>query len=614
MASACRVDYLVDRQWYHGAIVNVHITNLGNAPIDGWTLQWTFPDPNQRILALWNGTYTQVGQDVTVRNATWNRSIAPQATVTFGLTLRWIDANPTPTVFTLNGMPCNEPGTATPTPSPTPSPSPTPTPTSTPTPTPSPVVIPEGCTRYVAPYGNDANDGRSPTSPWRTLQKAANSARPGDVVCARGGIYRERVTINVSGAPNAYITFRSYPNETAILDGTGLTVPDADNGMIYIKNKSYIRIQGFEIRNYRTSIRYRTPIGIRITGTSHHIEIRDNKIHHIEHNGSYADGTDAHGIAVHGTSGAIPIHDIIIDGNELFALRLGSSEALVINGNVTNWQVTHNVIHDVDNTGIDAIGFEGTAPTNDQARNGLIAYNDVYNVDSYGNPAYGTDRAAACIYVDGGRNITVEYNRVHRCNLGIEIASEHRGRATSDIIVRNNLIYENSEVGLAMGGYDVYRGATVNCTVVNNTFYHNNTSNDWGAELYIQYDTRNNVIKNNLFYAGPAGWFIRSWSPVMQGNVVNYNLFYTTAATSRWEWKGRTYTTFAAYRAGSGNDGHSIAGQNPLLADPAAADFHLLAGSPAIDAGETLAASGALDIDGEPRHQGNSVDIGADEY
>ncbi|HEX2997714.1 MAG TPA: DUF1565 domain-containing protein, partial [Anaerolineales bacterium] len=273
---------------------------------------------------------------------------------------------------------------------------PTPTFTFTPTITSTPVAGP--CTHYVATSGNDSNAGTL-SAPWKTVQKAASVATAGSVVCVRGGTYNEKVTVNVSGAAGAYITFQSYPGETAVLDGTGITVPDGDNGMIYIKDRAYVVIKGFEVRNYKTSTTGRVPIGIRLTGTSHHIEIRDNKVHHIEHNGTASEGTDAHGIAVHGTSGTTSLDNIIIDGNQLYNLKLGSSEALVINGNVTNWQVTNNVIHDTNNIGIDAIGFEGTAPSNDQARDGLIAYNDVYNINSAGNPAYGNERSAGCIYV-----------------------------------------------------------------------------------------------------------------------------------------------------------------------------------------------------------------------
>lgn len=511
--------------------------------------------------------------------------------------------------------PTSIPPTATFTPTAT-QPGPTPTftpipPTNTPVP-PTGTPVPGTCARFVATDGNDNNDGAALATPWRTVQKATNSAQPGEIVCVRGGTYNERVTINVSGAAGAYITFQSYPGETAILDGTGLAVPNADNGMVYVKDRSYIIVKGFEIRNYKTSTRNYVPIGIRLTGTAHHIEIRNNKIHHIEHNGTNVNGTDAHGIAIHGTSGTAALNNVIVDGNELYSLKLGSSEALVINGNVDGWQVTHNLIHDVNNIGIDAIGFESTAPANDQARNGLIAFNDVYNIDTRGNVAYGNDRSAGCIYVDGGRDIVIEYNKAHNCNLGVEIASEHAGKATSFVTVRNNLIYNNTEVGIAMGGYDNQRGSTENCTIVNNTLYNNNTSNDWGSELYIQYDTRNNVIKNNLVVAGVARWFIRSWSAVMSGNVVDYNLFFTSGGGGNWEWKAVTYTSFAAYQSGSGNDAHSPNGLDPLFVDAAGGNLHLQGTSPAIDAGQNLAEAGPVDIDGETRIQ-TVIEIGADE-
>jgi hypothetical protein len=245
----------------------------------------------------------------------------------------------------------------------------------------------------------------------------------------------------------------------------------------------------------------------------------------------------------------------------------------------------------------------------------VVRGNIVYNINSYGNPAYGEDRSADGIYVDGGRDTLIERNVVHHTNIGIELASEHAGHATSGIIVRNNFVYSNTQVGIAIGGYDTERGSTENCVIVNNTFYNNYTQKDWGAELYVQYDTRNNIIKNNIFYANGERRFIESWSEVMADNVVNTNLYFAPGGGTdgTWIWKNTTYSSLAAYQQGSGNDANSLAGVDPLFVSLTAPDLHLRSGSPAINRGETLAISGKLDIDGQRRVKGAAIDLGADE-
>jgi hypothetical protein len=84
-------------------------------------------------------------------------------------------------------------------------------------------------------------------------------------------------------------------------------------------------------------------------------------------------------------------------------MTTGCSETMSLDGNVQYWTVSNNLIHDNNNIGIDAIGFEGVSPNSstDQARDGSIVGNTVYNITSYGNPAYGSQYAADGIYVDG---------------------------------------------------------------------------------------------------------------------------------------------------------------------------------------------------------------------
>ena len=270
---------------------------------------------------------------------------------------------------------------------------------------------------YVAIDGNNSNSGTSASSPWQTIQHAADTLTAGDVVYVRAGVYNESVNINVSGsAAGGSITFRNYVGETPILDGTGFVDPDGDNGL-YIDSQSYLIIQGFEIRNYTTTQADAVPIAIQIEGASHHIQLLNNSIHHIESNtpvNGSLQGADAHGIAVYGTSTDQAITDILIQGNELSYLKLGSSEAVALNGNVSNFTVSNNLVHDINNIALAFIGFEKTVadPALDRARNGRVTDNRIYNVDSGTNPSYGGEQSADGIYVDGGMDITIERNRI----------------------------------------------------------------------------------------------------------------------------------------------------------------------------------------------------------
>ena len=163
---------------------------------------------------------------------------------------------------------------------------------------------------YVSTNGSDSNPGTE-AAPWRTVQHAADTVRAGSTVNIRGGVYEELVTIKTSGnATDGYVTFRSFPGETAILDAEHIT-PDGRGGILTIRDKSYVRIEGFEIRNYRTSDRQLTPLGISVMGSGSHIELLKNNVHHIEQTFDGRDGpghgANGFGIAVYGTDAKTPI-------------------------------------------------------------------------------------------------------------------------------------------------------------------------------------------------------------------------------------------------------------------------------------------------------------------
>ena len=415
-----------------------------------------------------------------------------------------------------------------------------------------------GTNFYVSPTGLDSNDGTS-VRPWKTIQKAANSATPGSVVHVLAGTYHEMVTVTVSGnAAQGAITFQG---KNAILDYVGTRIKSGQTGAFHIEGQSYVKIIGFEIRNYIAGAAAALPVGIHVRGASHHIELRGNRIHHIENN--LNGSSNAHGIAIYGTgrTAATAIHDIAIVGNELFSLKLGASEALVVNGNVDGFVIESNSIHNCNNIGIDAIGFEGTSIVQfDQARNGWIAKNIVTHIDSRGNPAYGTDRSANGIYVDGGKSITIDGNTVTLCNIGIELASEHAGRVTSLITVSNNVVRSSHTVGFSMGGYDSRRGGTESCMITGNTFHGNDTDGNGSGEVQLQYHVRNNVIRNNNIWSTQQNVLISNPFATSTGNVVDNNNYYSPGgpSNSTWLWNNREYTDFAIYRLKTGNDAHSV--------------------------------------------------------
>src|SRR5581483_8588421 len=91
---------------------------------------------------------------------------------------------------------------------------------------------------YVSTAVSDSNPC-SETAPWRTVQHAADTARAGSTVNVRSGVYEELVTIKASGnASDGFITLRSYPGETAVLDA-GRFSPAGRQGILTIHNQSY---------------------------------------------------------------------------------------------------------------------------------------------------------------------------------------------------------------------------------------------------------------------------------------------------------------------------------------------------------------------------------------
>jgi hypothetical protein len=92
---------------------------------------------------------------------------------------------------------------------------------------------------YVSPSGSDSNSG-SQASPFATIQKAAQAAKPGSIVHVLPGVYTQTVTVKNSGTANARITFLSDTRWAAQIKTTG-------SDPSWTTDADYIDIIGFDI-------------------------------------------------------------------------------------------------------------------------------------------------------------------------------------------------------------------------------------------------------------------------------------------------------------------------------------------------------------------------------
>lgn len=456
---------------------------------------------------------------------------------------------------------------------------------------------------HVAPTGNDSASGAA-EAPLRTITKALAAAQAGDTVLVHGGTYKELVTFPRSGAPQRPITLRGRCGERPVLDGGGLGGGKPLPALIYAEDRAHLVIDGFELTGL-VGKGGNFPAAVWIRGASKDIVVRNNRIHGIIAENRGNDG-GAHGIGVYGTR-TDPAEDIVLEANELSSLVLGPSEALVVNGNVRRFKVLSNEVYGVDNIAFDFIGYEGTcagcsgtdltAAAVDRVRDGVVSDNLAHDVTSRGNPAYGQDRSAGCFYVDGGGNIVIERNVAHHCDLGVELASEHAGKATTAIVVRNNFLWGNWVAGISTGGYSTGSGpgggSAEGCSVVHNTIVDSSRDSWASTGLLLQSRNRGNTYVNNIIVATSGSAALRVGGAGNANNAIHHNLYAGGGVVGAAAGAGSVLAPAGLRAAGTG-------------------DLHLTAGSSAIGAGATLPASltGATDIDGEPR----GTDVGADQH
>lgn len=106
-SSACTVDYAISNSWTGGFGGAITIKNTGTTALTSWTLTWAFAN-GQTISQFWNGLETQSGANVTVKNESYNGSIAAGGSLTgLGFNGTWNNStNAVPSAISLNGTAC----------------------------------------------------------------------------------------------------------------------------------------------------------------------------------------------------------------------------------------------------------------------------------------------------------------------------------------------------------------------------------------------------------------------------------------------------------------------------------------------------------------------------
>ena len=253
-------------------------------------------------------------------------------------------------------------------------------------------------TFYVATTGNDAAAGTS-ALPWRTLQRAADTARAGDLIVVRPGRYAG-FNLTTSGTAADPIVFSAQPG---VIVDTPSSVRPQDG--INLEGASWVVIEGFTVTGMpRTGIRsvlnhhvtIRRNVGDAngrwgiLTGFSHDLLIEDNVMSRsvAEHGiyvsnsgdrpvirrnhvwGNFANGIHMNGDLSQGGDGVIS--GAVVEGNVIHGNGRGGGSG--INGDgVQTSRIVNNILYDNHASGISLYRIDGGQP----ARNNLVAHNTI---------------------------------------------------------------------------------------------------------------------------------------------------------------------------------------------------------------------------------------------
>ena len=435
-------------------------------------------------------------------------------------------------------------------------------------------------TYYVSTSGSDGNTGTTVETAWRTLQKAANSVAPGDVIEVLAGTYNGFTIGSRRGTswnPGGFITMRPYNGATVTVQGdagVGGVVSVQTPNCTASSNRSacypsYWRIEGFDIN--ATGVHYAVKF------ESGGLKLINNKIH----------DSNADVIKLVATS-----DDVEIDSNEIYNSGRADSNAQgvdIVGAKAT--VIRNNYFHDIRNTGVYPKGnAEDTLVENNKferiARHG-IKFGEPTEVEFMryqGDPAfpYETYRARAF------NNIIIGVDEA--C---LAVASSY------DAKFYNNSCYDAARTPSSGGDHGAIH--------LSNESLHP-----------ARAPSRNVEFKNNIIHARSSNVFtayeVSGRNAIEENTLTMDNQVYWSAAGQvRFNWSrvlDPDSSTFDQWRSQTPHDDGSV------VADPRYAELtelRLRADSPAIDRG-TNNPCPEVDYGAQTTRPQNGVcDIGADE-
>lgn len=267
--------------WSTGYGADVTVTNTGDTAATGWTVEFDLP-AGTTVSSSWSSVRTQTGQRYRFTNVSWNGTVNPGASQTFGFNAAGLG---TPLNCTVNGNSCaGGPAPSAPpsaSPSASPSPAPSASPSAPPSPSPSTSPPPSGPVVDVATAAQ--------------LISALNSANAGQTIRLAAGVYRGAFSTRRAGTASQRITLTGPRTAVLINDGPSGTAPSCpaptagwDSGYgLWLFDAPYWNLTGFTVAESKKGI---------VLDNSHHVTIDGVYVHHTEDEGVHFRRSSADGI------------------------------------------------------------------------------------------------------------------------------------------------------------------------------------------------------------------------------------------------------------------------------------------------------------------------------